>query len=122
MISDQPTPPWVLFADAHPQIGQLITIEWKAPYEGEVDCEWAGPDAIDWTHEVVPEKWRPLSDPTRTGRFRNAHARVVDEKMRADPAYAPYCLRPRCRRMTRVSPTRAECRCGSYHQIPTEEE
>jgi hypothetical protein len=54
---------WVLFSDKHPKVGQLITVEWKAPYDGEVDCEWAGPESIDWNHEVIPERWRPLSLP-----------------------------------------------------------
>jgi hypothetical protein len=71
--------------------------------------------------------WCPRSGgryPTQPeqGGFAMPTLRFVDEKMREDPAYAPYCLRPRCRRMTRVSATRAECRCGSYHQIPAEEE
>lgn len=53
-----------------------------------------------------------------TAGSRSANARFVDEKMKADPAYAPYCLQRGCLRMVRVSPTRAECSCGSYHQIP----
>jgi len=42
----------------------------------------------------------------------------VDHKMINDPTYAPYCMRDGCWRMRRVSPTRAECRCGSSHTIP----
>lgn len=55
--------------------------------------------------------------PPTTG-SRSANARFVDEKMKADPSYAPYCLQPGCMRMRRVSPSRAECSCGSYHEIP----
>jgi len=43
----------------------------------------------------------------------------VDQKMRDDPDYAPYCMRcPGLRRMRRVSPTLAECPvCPAVHDI-----
>ncbi len=43
---------------------------------------------------------------------------LVDENMRADPRYAPYCMR--CKgavRMTRVSEREARCRCGASHVL-----
>lgn len=50
---------------------------------------------------------------------RSANARFVDDKMRKDPAYAPYCLNGGCDRMTRVAPDKAECRkCGAAHVVP----
>lgn len=59
VVPGAPEPAWVYFGDKQPALGQHITVEWAEPYQGELDCEWNGPDCADWVSPVRPVKWKP---------------------------------------------------------------